>query len=782
MSQRSAVAEGEVRHVTLNIGGMSCAACQAHVQRALEQAPGVASAVVSLMTHKAAVTYNPAAIGPEAIVEVVRESGYEAEVPAGVRSAFEEQRAQDEAQEREYRSLRLRAAVSLALGVAAMLLSMPLMAGGRQMADPLIAWAMHRFDPILSSAVPWLYAVRHDLLRYVLLAMSLLVMVWAGRHFYIRAWTAFRRRNADMNTLIAVGTGAGFAYSAAATLAPGFFLSRGLAVDVYYEAVIFILALVLLGNSFESRAKARAAFALREMANLQPRTARVVRDGSEVEVSLEAVEPGAVVVVRPGERIPVDGVIVEGATAVNEAMLTGESLPVEKQPGASVFGGTLNQTGAFHLRATAVGSDSVLAQIVKLMRDAQSSRAPIQRLADRISAVFVPAVLAVSALTFAAWYLLSPQEAALRAAGAAIAVLIIACPCAMGLAVPTAVMVSVGRAAAMGILIKGGEALEKLHRVDTVLLDKTGTLTTGKPAVTAFRVLPGMDEGGVLRLAASVENASEHPLAAAVVDFAQSRGVQPGPVSLFTATPGRGVAAVAGDLPVAVGSEEYLRDRGIDPAPLVAEAERLAAEAATPLLVAVGNQPAAVIGVADTVRSGSAEAVEWLRRLDLRVVLLTGDRRLTALAVARQAGIDEVIAGVMPQGKVETVRQLQREGRVVAMAGDGVNDAPALVQADIGFAMAGGSDIAADAADISIMSGDPRAVAAAVALSRRAMRIMKQNLFWAFVYNVVSIPIAAGALYPSVGVQLSQVLASAAMAFSSVSVVTNSLRLRRTHL
>ena len=585
-----------------------------------------------------------------------------------------------------------------------------------------------------------------------------------------------------MNTLIAAGTGAGFAYSVVATLAPGFLRSKGVAADVYYEAVILILALVLLGNSFESRAKARASSALREMANLQPKTARLVRENGEVEAPLEAVEPGFVILVMPGERIPVDGVVVDGATSVNEAMLTGEALPVEKLPGSSVYGGTLNQTGAFRMKATAVGSDSVLAQIVKLMRDAQSSRAPIQRLADRLSAVFVPAVLIVAAATFAAWYLLSPQDAVVRAAGASIAVLIIACPCAMGLAVPTAVMVATGRAAGLGILVKGGEALEKLRGVDTVLLDKTGTITTGKPAVTDFSVLPGMEESRILRLAASVENASEHPLAGAVVEFAQSRGVELDPVSSFAATPGRGVEAAAGGLPVAIGNDEFLRQRGIDPSPLLGQAERLAAEAVTPLLVAAGKQPAAVIGVADSIRNSAAEAVRWLRRLGVRVVLVTGDRPQTASAIARQAGIDEVVAGVLPQGKVELVRKLQREGRVVAMAGDGINDAPALAQADVGLAMAGGSDIAAEAADIAILSGDLNSIAAAVALSRRTMRIMKQNLFWAFAYNVVSIPLAAGVFYPSFGIQLSPVLASAAMAFSSVSVVTNSLRLRRVKL
>jgi Cu+-exporting ATPase len=581
-----------------------------------------------------------------------------------------------------------------------------------------------------------------------------------------------------MNTLIAVGTGAAFAYSVAATVAPGFFARRGVAPDVYYEAVVLILALVLVGNALEARAKGRTSAALRALASLRPKTARVVRDGSEVDVPLEEVRVGDAVLARPGERIPVDGDVVSGSSAVDESMLTGESLPVSKGPGDRVFGGTLNGTGSLEYKATRVGADSALGRIVALMRDAQASRAPIQRVADRVSAVFVPAVIVIAAATFAAWAFLADTAPLARGAAAAVAVLIIACPCAMGLAVPTAVMVAAGRGAEAGILFKGGEALQRTGSITAVVLDKTGTVTEGRPAVTDVVFIGGRPPHEVLGLAAAVEALSEHPLAGAVIRYAETHGAVAPRAKGFRSTTGQGAAARVKGTPVAVGSEAFMAAEGVDVSPLSADAERLAGEGKTPVYVAIRGTAAGLLAVADPLRPTSRDAIARLQAMGLDVVLLTGDKRATAEGVARRAGVSRVVAEVLPEGKVAEVRRLQQEGRTVAMVGDGVNDAPALAQADVGLALASGTDIAAHASDVTLMRGGLEGVTAAIDLSRRTMRTIHQNLFWAFAYNVVGIPVAAGVLYPLFGVLLSPVLASAAMAASSVSVVSNSLRLR----
>ncbi|HET7458159.1 MAG TPA: heavy metal translocating P-type ATPase [Gemmatimonadaceae bacterium] len=775
--------------VVIPVSGMTCAACQSRVQRVLARTPGVVDASVNLMMANATVAYDPTAVRPEALVDKIRDTGYGAELPTVERTAFEEQAARDEEQEAEFHTLRAKAIASGVVGVLAMLVSMPLMgAGGTHVTDPFMRWAMTSLTPALRAAAPWLYAVPAPALSYGLLVATLGVMAWAGRHFYTRAWAALRHRAADMNTLVAVGTGAAFLYSVIATVAPGFFLRRGVAPDVYYEAVIIIIALVLTGNAFEARAKRRTAAALRALAELRPKSARVARaDGREEDVPVEQVRHGDVVVVRPGERLPVDGEVVAGASAVDESMLTGESMPVAKGAGDRVIGGTVNGTGAFRYRATTLGADSVLAQIVKLMRDAQSSRAPIQQLADRVSGVFVPVVIGLALVTFAVWWTVlhahgaSGGEASVRAFATAVAVLIIACPCAMGLAVPTAVMVATGRGAELGVLVKGGAALQRAGDLTTVVLDKTGTVTAGQPTVTELVTAPGAgataDE--ILALVASLERASEHPLAQAIVRHAESRGVALSPVTSFASTTGRGVEGVVGGRRVAVGNEALMNERGVSVDALRAAADRAAGEAMTPTYAAVDGALVALLAVADPVRATSREAVERLRRMGLEVVMLTGDDRRTAEAVARRAGIDRVVAGVLPDGKVAEVRRLQAEGKVVAMVGDGVNDAPALAQADVGVAIGTGTDVAVEAADVALMRGDLLGVVEAVRLSRRTMRTMKQNLFWAFVYNVIGIPVAAGALYPAFGILLSPILASAAMAFSSVSVVSNSLRLRR---
>ncbi|HEX7242176.1 MAG TPA: heavy metal translocating P-type ATPase [Longimicrobiaceae bacterium] len=779
---------GAADRVTIPVSGMTCAACSGRVQRTLEKQPGVAAAAVNLMTRNATVEFDPAATTPDALVEAIRATGYGAELARADRTAFQEQAAQDHAQEEEFRELRLRAGVSFAAALVAMLASMPLMAAGEHGAhgatvDPFMRWAMGWLSPALEGALPWLYRVPDAVLSYGLLALTLGVMGWAGRHFYTRAWTAFRHHSADMNTLVAVGTGAAFLYSVAATVAPGFFVARGVAPDVYYEAVVFIVALILAGNALEARAKRQTSAALRALADLQPKTARLLRDGAEADLPVEEVRHGDVVVVRPGERVPVDGEVVSGSSAVDESMLTGESLPVKKETGDRVIGGTINRTGAFRYRATTLGAESVLSQIVKLMRDAQGSRAPIQRLADRISAVFVPVVLSLAIATFVVWFVAADTAPGVRAFAAAVAVLIIACPCAMGLAVPTAVMVSTGKGAEAGVLIKGGEALQRARDVTTVVLDKTGTITEGRPAVTdvVAGAWAGREEE-LVRLVASLESSSEHPLADAVVRRARDAGLALSHAGSFDSVTGRGVVGVVDGRALAVGNEALMADYAVAVAPLAETAERLAGEAKTPVYVAVDGELAGVLAVADPVRDTSRRAVARMKRMGLEVVMLTGDNRRTAEAVAREAGVDRVVAGVLPEGKVAEVRRLQEEGRVVAMVGDGINDAPALAQADVGIAIGTGTDIAAEAADVVLMRGDLHGVAAAVELSRRTMRTMKQNLFWAFVYNVVGIPVAAGVLYPATGLLLSPILASAAMAFSSVSVVANSLRLRRARL
>ena len=776
--------------IEIPVEGMTCAACQASVQKALQRQPGVLDAAVNLMLKSAAVTYDPAVATPEGLVEAIRDTGYEAELPRPEQTDFAEQEARDRSQLEEFRALRRKALASGAAGLVAMLVSMPLMTAGHTghhqgpVADPFMRWAMETMTPALRRVLPWLYRIDPPVLSWGLLALTLGVMAWAGRHFYVRAWSALRHRSADMNTLVAVGTGAAFLFSAAATIAPGFFLARGVAPDVYYEAVVIIIALILTGNAFEARAKGRTAAALRALVALQPRTARVLRGDQETDVPVEAVRSGDTVVVRPGKRIPVDGELLSGGSAVDESMLTGESRPVEKGPGDRVIGGTINRTGAFRYRATSLGSASVLAQIVRLMREAQGSRAPIQKLADRISGVFVPVVIGLALATFAVWLLAAGSGSVVRAAAAAVAVLIIACPCAMGLAVPTAVMVATGRGAELGILIKGGEALQRAGDVTTVVLDKTGTLTAGRPAVTDVILPPGAAGSAdpLMRLVAALESSSEHPLADAMAQHAKDLKLALPRPEGFQSFTGQGVAGIVEGSFLAIGNPALMAEYGVGlpaMAPLAADAARLTAEGKTAVWVARDGLLAGLIAVADPLKPTAREAVERLTALGLEVVLLTGDDRRTAEAVARQAGIQTVVAGVLPAGKVAEVRRLQEEGKVVAMVGDGINDAPALAQADVGIAIGTGTDIAMEAGDVTLMRGDPRGVASAVALSRRTLRTMRQNLFWAFLYNVIGIPIAAGALYPRFGILLSPILASAAMAFSSVSVVTNSLRLRR---
>jgi Cu+-exporting ATPase len=726
---------------------MTCAACQARVQRALATEPGVIDASVNLVTRSAAVRYDPAEVSPERLVEAVRATGYDAELPTSRENAAELASRQEDADEREARDLAVKATVSVVAGILAMGISM--------------------------------LAMGNTLANYTLLGLTTAILVWAGRDIYRRAWRAVRHRSADMNTLVALGTGSAFLYSLIATLAPNLFARNGIASDVYYEAVIFIIGLVLAGRAIEARARRKTSEALRKLVALLPPTAHVEENGHWIEKPLGEVRAGEIVVVRPGERIPVDGIVVEGESEVDESTLTGEPLPVLKSVGDQVVGGTLNTTGAFRYRATSVGAESVLARIVTLMREAQSSRAPIQRLADRVSAVFVPAVLTIAIATFIIWYFAAGPTALPRAIAAAVSVLIIACPCAMGLAVPTAVMVATGRGAELGLLIKGGEVLQRAGDVNTVVLDKTGTVTEGTPAVARVIAVGPLSEDELLDYAAALERHSEHPVAAAIVRAARDRKLSGHLASDFRSHTGSGVTGRVQGRELAIGNALLMRELGIDIEDPRRPSDSSSLEGATELYVAIDCRLAGVIVVSDSLRPSSAEAVQRLQGMGVDVVLLTGDRFATAQTIAKEIGVSHVVAEVLPEEKLAEIRRLQQQGRVVAMVGDGINDAAALAQSDVGISMPKGTDIAIEASDIALMRSDLRGVPSAISLSRQTMVTMKQNLFWAFIYNVIGIPIAAGVLYPVTGLMLSPIIASAAMALSSVSVVTNSLRLRR---
>jgi len=735
--------------ISFPVTGMTCAACQARIQRALSAERGVIDASVNLLTNSAAVRYDPTTVSPQHLIEAVRATGYDAALPTADESPLSTDSAQEEAEASEARSIAFKATVSVIVGTLGVLLSMLLMGSA--------------------------------LVNYVLLALTSGILVWAARDIYRRAWKAVRHRSADMNTLIALGTGSAFLYSLVATVAPNLFARNGIAPDVYYEAVIFIIGLVLAGRAIEARARRKTSAALRKLVTLLPPNARVEQGSAWIEKPLAQVRSGEVVILRPGERIPVDGIVIDGASEIDESMLTGEPFPVAKMAGDAVVGGTLNTTGSLRYRATSVGAESVLARIVGLMREAQASRAPIQRLADRVSAVFVPVVVAIAIITFLAWYSLADTAALPRAIAAAVSVLIIACPCAMGLAVPTAVMVATGRGAELGLLIKGGEILQRAGDVDTVVFDKTGTVTEGAPTVKRVIALGSVDEKEILRAAASLERHSEHPVGAAVVRAAVERGISFDAIGSFRSHTGRGVTGTMSERGVAVGNAQLMRELKFD-------ADRVAAVLDThltggsELYVAIDGELVGAIVVDDALRPSSREAVEKLKGMGVDVVLLTGDRKSTADAIARETGINQVVAEVLPAGKVEEIRRLQAMNRVVAMVGAGINDAPALAQSDVGISMSKGTDIAIEASDIALMRSDLRGVPLAISLSRRTMATMKQNLFWAFAYNVIGIPIAAGVLFPVTGLMLSPIIASAAMALSSVSVVTNSLRLRRARL
>jgi len=737
-----------VQSLQFPVGGMTCANCSARVERALRAEPGVAEASVNLATGIARVRFAPAAVDAARLREAVRDAGYEVpepEAPAVDMAAV------------ELASLRRTLLFALALTVPLLLEAM----------GPMLVPGGHH----------WMNATLGERTRGLIeLLLATPVLFGAGARFFRHGWAEVRTLSPGMSTLVMLGGTAAWLYSLIALLAPQVF-PPGTA-HYYFEAAATIVTLILLGKYLEARAKGRTSEAIRRLVGLQPRTARVVRDGTETEIAIEAVAPGDLVTVRPGERIPVDGRVDDGTSYVDESMITGEPVPAEKTPGSEVIGGTVNQTGAFRLRASRVGADTVLAQIIRLVQDAQTGKPPIQALADRIAAVFVPLVIAAALATFGIWLLLGPDPALNHAFVAAVSVLVVACPCAMGLATPTAIMVATGRAAELGTLFRKGPALEALARADTAVLDKTGTLTKGRPELTSVVALDG-DEVTALRLTASAESLSEHPLARAIVAAAQARGLEWPPPEGFQAEPGRGVEARCAGQAVLVGTARFLADRGVDTTGAAPVTAGLARDSATPVLLAVDGRLRAVFGIADPLKDGSREAVTALRQLGLKVVMLTGDQHEPAQAVAAAVGIDEVRAELLPADKAGEVQRLQAAGRRVAFVGDGINDAPALARADVGIALGTGTDIAVEAGDLILMSGDLRGVPNAIRLARRTMATIRGNFFWAYAYNVALIPIAAGALYPATGLLLNPMLAAAAMSLSSVFVVTNSLRLRR---
>ncbi|BAZ37528.1 cation-transporting ATPase [Calothrix sp. NIES-4101] len=611
------------------------------------------------------------------------------------------------------------------------------------------------------------------------LVLTTPVQFWCGYSFYVNTWKAFKRHAATMDTLIALGTSAAYFYSLFATLFPGFFIAQGLMPDVYYETCAVVITLILLGRLFENRAKGQTSEAIRKLIGLQAKTARLIRNGREIDVPIEQVEIGDVVLVRPGEKIPVDGEVVDGTSTVDEAMVTGESVPVKKQPGDEVIGATINKTGSFKFRATRVGKDTVLAQIVQLVQQAQGSKAPIQRLADQVTGWFVPAVIAIAILTFIIWYNIMGNVT--LALITTVGVLIIACPCALGLATPTSVMVGTGKGAENGILIKGAESLEIAHQIQTIVLDKTGTITQGKPTVTDFLTVDGTRNGNELKLiqlAASLERNSEHPLAEAVVRYAQTQEVSLADVKDFEAVAGSGVQGIVSNRLVQIGTQRWMEELSINTQALQQDKERLEYLGKTAVWLAVDGEIKGLMGIADAIKPTSTQAVRALQRLGLEVVMLTGDNRRTAESIAHEVGIKRVLAEVRPDQKAATVQAIQAEGKIVAMVGDGINDAPALAQADVGIAIGTGTDVAIAASDITLISGDLQGIVTAIQLSRATIRNIRQNLFFAFIYNVAGIPIAAGILFPFFGWLLNPIIAGAAMAFSSVSVVTNALRLR----
>ncbi len=770
--------------VSFGVEQLHYAPSVAPLEQALSRLKGVLRAAANQATETVTVDYVPGATTAEDLERAVEQAGFHVAEPIPTEDPVERERI---ARRREIRSLTWKLVLAAAVTVMAMLGSMLLMAEQSDTTFKQVDLLGRLLMPLamkLDARLGGRLALDARWLKLGLAILTLPVVLWSGQQFYRGAWSGFKHRTADMNTLIGVGTGAAFLYSLVATLAPGLFTRAGLPADVYYEAVSAIIALILLGRLLEARAKGRTSEAIRRLAGLKAKAAHVVREGKETELPVEAVVPGDLVIVKAGEKIPVDGIVTEGASAVDESMLTGEPMPVPKKIGDEVIGATLNTTGSITFRATRVGKDAALGQIVQLVEDAQSTKAPIQRLADRVAGVFVPVVIALAITAFVVWFDFGPDPAVLFSTIALVTVLIIACPCALGLATPTAILVGTGKAAEHGILIRSGEALERLSQVRTVLLDKTGTITEGKPTVTHIVAAKRPDgspiaPAEVLKWAAAVEQRSEHPLAVAILRAAKEKQVEILPVEKFAVMEGRGARGTVDRRVIEVVSLRHARERSLDLGTLGQDADRLAAQGRTPVIVVVNNTVYAVIAISDPIKPTAKDAILHLKQLGLAVTMVSGDSRKGAEAVAQEVAIEDVISEVLPSQKADLVKKLQKLGAHVAMVGDGINDAPALAQADVGIAIGTGTDIAMEASDVTLIRGDLRGVATAVQLSRRILRTIRWNLVWAFGYNVVLIPIAAGVLYPFTGWLLSPVLASAAMAWSSLSVVLNSLTLRR---
>ncbi len=774
-SYQSALATAELEahetsaseYAELPLLGMHCAACAARIERALNKAEGVEKANVNFATTRASVSYDPALTDPHRLRAVVQKAGYDAIVQDEVEENEGDEQpsledAESAAREVEYANQKRRFLIALALTIPVAVMAM----GGH-------------ISPVLEHVLDFPGRA------WLELALTTPVLFWAGREFYVGAWNAARHRAADMNTLVVIGTLAAFSYSVVATFVPSLFvvsthtsqMQGAMPSGVYYEVAAIVITLILMGRLLEARARAQTGSAIRALLELGAKTARIERNGQELEVPIEKVRVADLVWVRPGEKIPVDGVVESGQSSVDESMLTGEPLAVKKVVGDTVIGATINKSGAFRFRATKVGADTVLQGIVRLVRQAQGTKAPIQKLADTVAGVFVPIVICIAIATFVTWFLFAPPENRLNLALlTSVSVLVIACPCALGLATPTAIMVGTGRGAGHGILIKGGEALESAQSLNAIVLDKTGTITQGKPSVTDILPANGFERAELLRLVASAERSSQHPLGEAIVRSAQEQGLVLAHANGFESLDGRGIAARIENREILIGNARLLHERGISPDETAAS--QLASEGETPVFVAIDGRFAGIVAIADPIKPDSREAVEQLKALGLEVIMLTGDNEATAQAIAKQVGIDRVFAGVLPDGKAAKIQELQNEGKQVAMVGDGINDAPALAQANVGIAMGTGTDVAIEAADITLVKGDLRGVANSIALSRATVSNIKQNLFFAFIYNVLGIPIAAGLLYPFTGWLLSPILASAAMALSSVSVISNALRLR----
>ncbi len=752
---------GSSKTVVMPVIGMSCAACQVHIERALRETPGVRDAQVNLMSHRAQVTYDPALAKPEQLIDAVREAGYDASMPGEHGQDYHAGHARDHDDAGDEGTLKMRAFTTVIGGAIAMLLSMPLMHNHGNI-----------IDRVLMPIMPWLYQIPHPLLEYVLLVMTFAGMFWAGWPIYRGAFKAALHGASNMNTLVSVGTLSAFLYSAAATFNPQLFLKHGLQPDVYYESVLLILGFLLIGKWLEARAKHRTLDALEAFAKMQPKTARVLRNDREVEVPLASVQSGDILVVRPGERIPVDGLVLRGISSVDESLITGESIPVERKEGDKLIGGSVNYDGALTYRATSIGAESVLGQMLRLMEEAQSSKAPMQQLADQVSGIFVPVVLFLALATFVLWAWLDPVGGFSRAFAIAVTVLVIACPCAMGLAVPAALTVAIGRGAQMGILFKGGESVERLARIDTVVLDKTGTLTMGKPQITAIHPADGWSKHDLLAAAASLEQQSEHPLAHAVTTKALAEGIELSTINDLRVIPGKGVVGVVDHSTVAAGNVSLMQELGIHVPASSSDSP------ATLLQIAVNGKYRGRLEAEDVLRPGAPEAISKLHGLGMKTVMLTGDNAQAANYIAKAAGIEQVEAELLPNAKLAAIRDLQTSGRRVAMVGDGINDAAALAQADAGLAIGTGTDLAREAGDAILLRGEPQQIVEAILLARRTVQVMRQNLGWALGYNVLGIPIAAGVLYPMLGILLNPIVASAAMAFSSISVLSNSLRLR----